>query len=242
MSATYQAATAGSPGLAGHVNQFLVSHPTTYLYAGNTQQSQTTDGAAATNSNGLWVAQKFSLLAGVTTLGRAGLWLKFTGAPGVLHVSLRADATGHPAATELAGVDVPREFTSGTASEVSIPLPASGLTAGGTYWVVCTATGDASNFWSVERSNQTSGASTSPDGSTWTAQAYGFMFETFDQTATGQVTNSYSDAGSRWTVLRYDTGRHLTTVKEYTAGQTAAGYAVSNRALAYSAGLLSTVT
>lgn len=236
---TWQAPTAGQPGLAAHVNQLLTAHVTQYVYTGTVRSSQTTDGSAAVNSNGLYLAQKF-VLTGATSVGRVILTLAKTGSPGPVHVSLRADNAGAPATTEIVGVDVPPEFVGATKAALSIPLPATGLTSGGTYWVVLTAVGDASDYYSLEKSNQVTGASTSANGTAWTAQAYGFLYQVFDQSIVTPVVHDWVDSGARWTVTSYGSTGEPATFGEYVVGQNSTHQAAL-RTLTYTNGVLTSV-
>jgi hypothetical protein len=106
-----------------------------------------------------------------------------------------------------------------------VPLPITGLTASTTYHLVLIAgdtngnnAGDASNYISIEKSNQASGASTYTSG-TWTAQSYGFMYREFDQTVSGTLTAIWEDSGARWTWFGYDGSNNINAVNEYTVSQ-----------------------
>lgn len=234
----WNGATAGSPPLAAQINQFLGPHAATLLYQGTQQAAQNTAGAGAVNSNSLWIAQSFATTGGQASVGRAVLTLAVTGTPTPLTVGLYANAAGAPTGSALVSVAVPAEFLTGAPAALSIPLPAA-VTASTTYWIVTTAVGDVSDYFSWSKSNQVSGASTSPDGITWTAQAYGLLFQIYDQTVTGALAHTFEDAGARWTGLGY-TSSQLAKLQEYTAAQ-ASGYVESNRTLSYSGTLLTGV-
>lgn len=237
---TWLAATSGSPAKAGQVNQFLVAHQAQYVYAGAEQSSQGTAGSGGVNSNSLWIAQKFTAAAGQTTTGYVVLKLAVTGSPAAWTISLQADnGSGAPSGTPLVTTQIPKELVS-AGSSVTVLLPAAGLTAGAVYWVVAQAVGDSSDFFTWDKSNQTSGASTSPNGTTWTAQSYGLLFQVWDGTVTGALAGMFEDAGARWTLFSYASGL-LSGVAEWTAGQTPAGYAWSSRSLTYSSGFLTGV-
>lgn len=229
---TWLAATAGQPAQAGQVNQFLGTHAVKYLYTGTSQASQGTAGAGAVNSNGTWVAQSFTTGAAQTAVGYVQLTLAVTGTPAPVSVQLQSDTAGNPSGTVLASTLLPRDFLSGTASAQVIPLPAT-VTSSTVYHIVIVAAGDVSNFYSWSKSNQVTGAHTSPDGVTWTAQAYGLLFNVFDQSSVAPLRSIYEDAGARWSALTY-TANQLTGLEEYTAGQTATGYTASARTLSYS--------
>jgi len=224
-------ATAGQSAQAGQVNQFLGAHAVTYLYAATQRAAQSTAGSGSVNSNSLWIAQSFSSAVGQTAVGRVVLTLAVTGSPAQMTVGLYANSAGAPAGSALVSVAVPKEFLTGSPVPLSIPLPAT-ITASTTYWIVTTAVGNVSNLYSWSKSNQTSGASTSTNGTAWSAQTYGLLYQVFDQTATGSLTHTFEDAGSRWTAMGY-TGNQLTSMQEYTAAQ-ASGYIQSSRTLSYS--------
>lgn len=230
--------TPASPTRAGQVNQFLATHAVNYIYAATRQAAQTVAGTGVVSSNGLYVAQSFATAAGQTTVGRLALTFAVTGAPLPLAVSLYANSLGAPSGSPIVTTLVPKEFLSGTASVVTIPLPASGLAAAATYWIVAQANGDASNYYTWSQSNQTSGASTSPTGATWTAQTYGLLHQVFDQSGVGPLTATWEDGGARWTAYAFDTIGRPNIIAEYTAGQTPAGYLTSLRNLTYTTGQL----
>ncbi len=238
MAAPYLAATSGQPPLAQHIDQFLISHATTYLYTGTQQGGQTTLGSGSAATNGLYLAQSFT--AGSSfSLGRVVLTLALTGAPVPTTVSIQTSSAGAPSGTVLVSTSLPPAMVPASAATVSIPVPCT-LTSGTTYWIVVAAAGDASDFYAWSKSNQTSGASTSTNGSTWTAQAYGFYYALYDQSAVLPLVHAYDDAGARWSTLAWSAGQ-LTALQEYTVGQTAASPATSSVALSYSGGALTTV-
>ena len=230
-------ATSGYAGQAGQVNQFLTAHAITWLYQGTQVAAQTTLGSGSVTTDGLWLAQQFSS-GTATACGRVVLEVAVTGSPAPVTIGLYADASG-PTGTALATTALPKEFASGSAAAVSIPLPVA-LTASTTYWIVASADGDAGDYFSWSKSNQTSGAMTAPDGVTWTAQSYGLYFQVLDQTATGAMTHTWEDSGARWTSYAYSSG-WLSRVQEYTAGQSANGYTVGSRSLSYSGNFLTGV-
>jgi hypothetical protein len=225
-------ATAGQATQAGQVNQFLGAHAATLLYAGVQKAAQTTAGSGVVNSNSLWLGQSFATASGQTAVGRAVLTLAVTGSPTPLTVGLYASSAGAPVGAALVSAAVPREFLTGSPAALSIPLPAT-VTASTTYWIVATAVGDVSNFFSWSKSNQVTGASTSANGTTWAAQAYGLLYQVFNQSTTGSPTHTFEDSGARWTSLGYSASNQLTKLAEYTVAQSS-GYIQANRTLTYS--------
>lgn len=246
----WQAATSGQQATAGQVNQFLGTHASQSLYAAVQTAAQTTAGAAATTTNGLYLAQSIATAVGQTAIGYVIVPVTTattSGASlGTSTLSLYANSGGAPTGAALGSVTVAAEYAnraSGGTNTVKLiyPLPVTGLTASTTYWLVLASAGNVSNSYSWFRSNQVTGASTSATGSSWTAQSYGFEYQVFDQTASGLVTATWEDSGARWTASTYTALKELGTYAEYTAGQTASGYLQSYRALAYSNGLLTSV-
>lgn len=234
----YQAATAGQAPLAAHVNQLLGTHPTTYLYAAVQRAAQATAGTGNINSNGQYMAQSFSTAAGQTAVGYVAIQLLNNTNNGSnlapTTVSIYANASGAPTGTPLISTTVTAEYANAGPVNLVIPTPVTGLTPSTTYWIVVAAAGNATYSYDWNKSNQASGASTSTNGTTWTSQTYGLLYQVFDQSATGEVTVVWADGGSRWVWFGYDGSQRITTVAEYTAGQTASGYLQAFRSLSYS--------
>jgi hypothetical protein len=248
---TWQAATSGQAASAGHVNQFLGTHSATVLYAATQKAAQTTAGSTSTSTNGLYLAQSFATQPGQTTIGYVSVPITTTTSSGAslatTTLSLYANSGSAPTGSPLISTTLTAEYAyqasgAGTATvNVIYPLPIAGLTASTTYWLVLAAAGNVSHSYSWYRSNQTSGASTSANGTTWAAQTYGLMYAIFDQTASGHITAMWEDSGARWTTLGYVSNGEINTVAEYTAGQTAAGYLQSYRLLSYTNGVVTGV-
>lgn len=236
------AATASNPTKAGQVNQFLGTHASALVYTGTVQASQVTAGSGASASNGLFAAQAFTTGAAQTTIGRVILTLAKTGAPAPITVSIQATVAGSPSGTPLVSVLLPQDFLGGSAATFSIPLPASGLTPSTQYWIVLSAVGDASNFFSWSKSNQTSGAKTSTNGTTWSTQTFGMLYQVCDNTTVVPLVHTWDDTGARWTIMLYNALGQMVTLGEYTAGQTTTGYLLSVRSLAYTTGQLTSIT
>lgn len=239
----YTAATAGQPGNAGAVNQLLGAHTSTILYAGVQTSAQTTAGTGNAPSYAAWASQTFVTGSSQTTLGYVLLQESTVGSTTTpMQVQLYADnGTGLPAGAALASTTAAFEYVAFAPHFVTFPLPAA-VTPSTTYHLVVPMVGTSSNYFGWGKSNQTSGAATSPDGVTWTAQSYGLLFEVFDQTPAGLVTCTYDDGGSRWTWSQYNTTNQVSEYCEYTAGQTAGAYLQSNRTFSYSGGQLTGVS
>jgi hypothetical protein len=241
---TWQAPTSGQQPRAAHVSQLLGPHALTMLYAGNSVAAQTTAGSGSVSTNGLYLAQSFTT-GTATSVGYVVLGLTPTTGSGsqlaTTTVSLYANTSGAPSGAPIVSTTVTAEYAQWSAGAVTVPLPAAGLTTSTTYWIVIAAAGNASFNYGWAKSNQVSGASTSANGTNWTAQSYGLLFQVFDQTLTGQPTCVWEDSGARWTWTGYTTAGEIAQYAEYTAGQTTTGYVQSARTFAYSSGLLTTV-
>jgi hypothetical protein len=232
----WQAPVSGQPALAGSINQFLGTHPTTFLYAG-TLTASVTAGTTGIPSNGLWLAQQFTTGASQAAVGYVTFPSGVTGSPAPWTVSLQADAGGVPSGTPLASVQFPQELA---ASQVTALLPCA-VTAATTYWIVAQAAGDSSDYFAWGKSTATSGCLTAPDGRTWTAQAFGLRYSVYDQSPVLPLVGICEDSGARFTLFGWSGSAGPTAVQEFTAGQTANGYAESSRALTYSGSLLTGV-
>lgn len=231
---TWVGASTGSQPLAAQVNQFLGSHQIQYIYAGIVQNSSITLGSGGVNSNGLYIAQSFTT-GSAYNLGRVVMgFAAMTGSPtATTTISIQTNSGSAPSGTALVSTVSPAQRLNN--GSFSTPLPCS-LAAATTYWIVMTAAGDASNYVTWLKTTAVSGASTSVNGTSWTAQAYGLYFSCFDQTAAPPVGHTWEDGGARWTTLSIPqaTGA-LTGIKEYTAAQTAGDYVYSDRTLTYDA-------
>lgn len=231
-------ATPGQPPLAAQVNQSLTTHAITYLYTGANGGGHTTLGSGGVNSNGLYIAQSFT--AGATfSLGRVVFGFNtVTGTPTApTAISIQTSSGGAPSGTALVTTAVPPQFLVGN---VSIPLPCP-LVSGTGYWIVLAAVGDGSDYVTWLKSNQVSGASTSVNGTSWTAQSYGLYYTYFDQTANLPLAHTWEDGGARWTSELYTGVNELSSLQEYTVAQGSGQYVSSSRTLTYSSSNLISV-
>lgn len=234
------AATPGAPGLAGQVNQFLGRHDAVLLYGGATQAGSTTGTAAYISTAGTWLAQQIT----PTTAAIGGLLLQINAVGGSpitplidpLIVALYADADGAPTGDPLAAAAVSSESVYTAGFWVPVPLVAAGLIPGTAYQIVSSPAGGAVHYYAWQQAADT-GASTSPDGETWTPTGTALMYQVLDQSVTGPLTGLVEDGGTRWTQLTYDSLGRLASITETTVDQ-AGGTLTSTRALTYSGGLL----
>jgi len=235
-------ATTGQTPLAAQVNQFLGTHAITYLYQGINRGSQTTLGSGGVNSNSLYLAQSFTTV-GAVTLGHVVLGFNApTGTPTApTTFSIQTSTGSAPTGTALVTTTVPAQYLDSSALPTTIPAPCS-LAATTTYWMVLAAVGDVSNYVTWLKTTQVSGASTSPTGSVWTAQAYGLYYSLWDQSVVPPLAHTWEDGGARWTQVFVNGNNVPTSLTEYTVAQGSQQYAYSRRALSYTgASLISVV-
>lgn len=239
---TWQAPTTLQPPLAAQVNQLLGPHGLVVIYQGTQTAAQTTNSGTTVSTNGTWLAQSFATSASQTSIGSVSLTLTTTTTTGSLlsptTVSIYANSGGAPTGSPLVSTTFTTEYSNksslGTSTNfVGVPVPVSSVTPSTTYWIVVGSAGNASNSFVWHQSNQTSGASTSPDGVTWTAQTYGFTYTVMDLSVSPPLKSTWEDGGARWTWFVYDGTQKLTHYHEYTVGQTTAGYLQSDRAITY---------
>jgi hypothetical protein len=226
--------------LAGQVNQYLVSHAATFVQAGTRQAAQTTVGSGFASSVNQWIAQSFTTSASQTATGYVTVTASATGTPPPWTFSIQASSSGTPSGAPLVSAPVPHEFVPSPSGLVTVILPVSGLSPSVTYWIVASSSGDVSDNFAWYKSNQVSGAATSTDGSSWSPQSFGMLYQVFDGSLTPPLTGVWEDSGARWTLYGYSSNR-VSSVREFTTGQTAGGYAASVRGLSYSGGLLTGV-
>lgn len=240
----WQSPTTGQPTLAAHVNQFLTIHPSQLLYAATRTSSQTTAGVGNVSTNNTWLAQSFTTGASQTAVGYVTLQLGASTSSGSLlpptTVSIYTNSAGAPG-TALVSTTVTAEFAFQGPLNLPIPVPVTGLSVSTQYWIVVKSSTVGTGNYSLNKSNQVSGASTSPNGTAWTAQAFGFLYQVFDQTASGTLTFNYSDSGARWVWYSYNTNGSFHNIAEFTAGQTTAGYLQSFRTAIYPSNILNLV-
>jgi hypothetical protein len=221
------------PTKAAQVNQFLGTHQANFIYVGVSQGSSTTLAGTGTNSNGLYIAQQFTP-GSTQTIQRWLLNLSVTGSPTPLTFTIQTNNSGAPSGTVLSTTLIPADYLTGTAANVSVPTAPVTFTGATTYWFVLNAVGDASDYFTVGRTTATSGASTSTNGTSWSAQTYGLYYNRFDATATGNLTHTYEDSGARWTTFLWNANNTPSGLDEYTLAQGSNAYLYSGRSFTYS--------
>lgn len=244
-SPAWLAATAGQRPQPGQVNQLLGPHSSVWVYAGNTlQASEATGGGLYLSTAGTYLAQSFITGPAQTTVGSLSLQLSSVGGSPAsatippLLVSLYASNSGLPTGTALASATVAEQTVYSAPFWLPVPLVAAGLTPSTVYVLTVGAAGTSTAYYAWQRSNQTSGAATSPDGATWTARAFGFMYRVYDAAGTsGPPLYMVDDGGARVTALTYNTSGQLATITETTVAQ-GGSTLISQRTLTYGNGLL----
>lgn len=243
-SNTWLGATTGALPTAAQQAAFLGVHKTQMLYAGTLGSAQSIGGSGTTNSNSLYIAQSFTTAASQTTVGYVLLNMgALTGTGSLLApltVGLYANSAGAPTGSALVSVSAPAEYVFPSPTLSVFPLPVSGLSPSTTYWIVTQPVGTVTYNYEWSKSNQTSGTSTSTNGTTWTAQTYGSIYAVYDQTASGQLTAVWEDSGARWQAFYYGTTGEVSGLAQYTVAQSS-GYQQGYRNLSYSNGILSGV-
>jgi hypothetical protein len=246
---TWLGATAQNPGNSGQVNQFLAAHNANYVYTGGVLQASATTGISVYDStDNTWLSQSFVAGSSQTTLGSVLLQISTVGGSpvtdtiGLLQVALYADSSGFPTGSPLATISVPETYVYSSPFWVSMPLVAASITPGATYHIVVMAVGTVTNYYAWQQSNTGGGAATSPDGVSWTAQAYGLMYQVYDLSGTTlPVLLIYEDDGTFWTAFTYNTNGTLATVEQFAVTQSG-GALQSSGTLAYSNGLVTGVS
>lgn len=244
----WQPAVAGTRGTAGHVNQFLGGHESTISYGGTLQSAETTGSSVYSDTYTQWLGQQIVTSANQTTIGYLLLQLSDVGGSPTLAtippltVSLYADVFGVPGGSLLASAGVTCQYVYSSPYWVTVPLAAAGLSPGTSYQIVTTLTGSSSHYYVWQRSTTAGGASTSPDGLTWTSSSFGLMYQVFDQIGGGStmplIVNE--DTGLRVTSLTYDTSDQLGSVSTYTTGSL--GTFAASATLTYTNGLITGVS
>lgn len=234
--------------MPGQVNQLLGSHAATFVYAGNTIQAGETIGSGLyIATTGQYLAQEFVTGTAQSVIGTVHLQVSTVGGSPItatitpLQVALYASSAGAPVGTPIATSTVSEQYVYSGGFLLTVPLGVTGLAPSTPYQIVVAPAGAGGAYYVWQRSNQTSGAATSPDGVTWTSQSYGLMFEVFDLSGSaGPPLYVLEDSGARVTALAYNAAGQLTGITETTVAQ-GGGSLFSARTLTYSNNLLTGV-
>lgn len=247
----WQAATAGFSGNAGHVNQFVGTHKTSFLYSGAIQSSQQTGNSVYTSSQGTYTYQKFTTTSAQTSVGTVQLQVSAVGGSPItelispLAVGIYNVSANIPTGSPLAAAEVLSSYVYSSSFWVTIPIPVLSLSPSTTYAIVTASAGNASHYYALQHSNQTTGGGVSLDGGlTWSIGNYGFMYRIYD-TSVGSSAGSpafvYDDDGARWVQFTYNSNGSLSTVSERTVAQNGSFF-TSSRSFTYSNGLVTGVS
>lgn len=236
-------ASAGYTGLSGQINQCLTTHNSVWVYSGSAVQSSATTGAALyVTSASQYLTQSFTTGSAQTAISQVLLQISTVGGSPItatitpLVVSLYASFSGLPTGTALASVTLTEQQVYSGPFWLSIPLAAT-VTPSTVYQITVSPAGNGSAYYAWQQSNQTSGAATSPDNATWTQQAYGFMYQVYDNSGTtGSVTSMVDDGGARYAQFTYS-GALPATITEFVQTQNGSGQ-TQTRTFTYSSGQL----
>lgn len=228
--------TGGSPQpvLASHPNQLLMTHQDSLFYQGNNSLSinQTITGTVST-AGGTWVAQKVTATAAMNNAISYVTVFVSSGTPdGTLNptsVQLYTDNAGAPGTPIPPMMALTNEYTFEVPSAAVIPIGiVTGLVTGTPYWVVFKGVSSASLSYTFSNSNSAGfiPASTSTNGTTWTAQSYGLWMKFWTTDTTGPLTWVRHEIdtvglGTAWTTY-YRTGTpggYTSNVFEYVPAQ-----------------------
>jgi hypothetical protein len=247
---TWQAASATFGANAGHVNQFLTTHSSTFSYTGNAIKSQHGTGIAVySDTLTQMLSTSFITTSTQVAVGSVNVQLSTIGGSPTLPLinpitfSIYADLGGLPTGSALVSNTVSNNYVYSSPFWVTIPLPVGGLASLTTYHIVATMVGTASHYYVWQRSNQGTGAATSVNGgATWVAQTYGLMYQILDQTNTGLIQYIYEDGGARTIQLSYNSQNRPTQITEFTSAQATAGYLQGTRNINYTNGFVTGVS
>lgn len=185
----WQAATPGQATLAGHLNQFLVGHSSSFAYEGSAIGTDPTLATTADQLGAGMLAFKIPPQPAATDLSRIDLALGAIGSGADVVVSLQGDSgSGTPSGVMLAAQVVPAEWLSaGVAQAASLWSVALGYTlaASTPYYIVCQHAAYLNgalvqalagiNDVQLTRSTASTGAMTyNPSTQAWTSEAYGY--------------------------------------------------------------------
>lgn len=246
---TWLGATAGSPGLAGQVNQVLGDHNSTITYGETLASSQTTGIAVYTDTYTNYISQLITTTPTQTSISSVEIQISTVGGSPIINtipglsVSIYPSLSGSPTGSPLATVTVTETYVYSASFWVPIPLTLTGLTTGTDYHIVTGIVGDASHFYAWQRSSQTSGAFTSTDALSWFPAAYGMMYKVNEPGGTSTLVRLISeDNSARTTQITYDASNQLSSMIQFTQTQGGSGSFLTTPTLTYTNGLITGVS
>ena len=243
-SPVWLGASAGYTAYGGQVNQNLVTHNSVWTYSGSAVAAEQATGRAMyVTSASQYLAQSFTTGAAQTTVGAVWLQISAVGGSPItatitpLVVGIYASAGGLPTGAALATATLVEQSVYSAPFWVPLPLVGT-VTPSTVYQLVVSPAGTTGAYYVWQESNQPAGASTAPDGVTWTQQPYGFMYQVFDNTGTtGPVLSMIDDGGERYVQFTYNTSALPATLTEYVQTQNGVGQTQA-RTFTYSNGQL----
>jgi hypothetical protein len=246
----FQAATIGYEGNAGHVNQFLTPHTSTFIYTGTVLQGSSAAGSSVyLNTNDQFISQQFTTGTAQTAISQIWIQVSSVGGSAItdnidpLVVSIYADSGGFPTGSALATSFLTETAIYASGFWVVFLIPVSGLSAATPYHIVTSPAGVSGvKYYVWQESVTPGGALTSSDGADWTFEPFGLMYQVYDQTASGLLQYVVSDNGLRKTTYGYPGSSSLiSSITEYTVDQTGTSSVTYTRSLTYDGVLLTGV-
>lgn len=187
------------------------------LYDGTLVDSKTGSGVTENSLATYYRCARFTL-TGVTALTRIELELDKDGNGADLVVQIRSgmDPTAGTEGTVLKEVIVPAEFIPNGAAYWSIPINLTGLTSGGTYWIVVGKAGDTTNKndWIGEASADASYPCYKRSGTSGAWTAGNALHLKIYSGNTGRVKHGIQGTNKITTVTR-DVNNKITTIYSY---------------------------
>lgn len=240
---TWEGASAGFAAQPGQVNQFLTGHNSVWVYSGSVVQASAIIGNSVyVTTASQYLTQDFTTGSAQTAISQVLIQVSTVGGSPItatitpLVVSLYASSAGLPTGSALASATLTEQSVYSAPFWVPLPLVAT-VTPSTTYQIVVSAAGTGTAYYVWQESNTGSGAATSPDNVNWTQQAYGFMFQVYDNTGTtGPLLSMVDDGGTRTAQFTY-TGGQVATISEFAQTQNGAGQ-TQTRTFTYSSGQL----
>jgi hypothetical protein len=123
------------------LNSYMSAQSSSLIFDGDLVSSATGSGTTENNLSLSDLSTSF-VLTGQTTIGRIELDLKKYGVGADLTVEIRDTTVG---GTLKGSYTFPKKLFSATGGFISLPIDLSGLTAGGTYYIVLKMAGDSTN-------------------------------------------------------------------------------------------------
>lgn len=245
----WQAASPTYGSNAGHINQFFGLHASQLIYSGGALQDKQATGAALYQASYTsWFSQSFTTTTNQTTISSVQLQMSTVGGSPTLPlinavmISIYADQGGTPTGSPLVSNVLSNNYVYSSPFWVTVPLPLINLTPLTEYHIVIQQVGSSSHYYALQQSNRIGGAATSSNGTSWTNQNYGLMYQIFDGTGVGKLQFIYEDGGARWVQFSYNSQNMPTQITEYTTAQSPTGYLQATRTLNYTTGILTGVS